>query len=91
MTRNSPVSWSDRSRFAQRIRRRYAAELALLPVGVPNKELLEPLFLALRAQGADVGSALRMTRQLVLERLLLLRLRAIPGAQSRHRVHDRFG
>ncbi len=72
MTRNSPVSWSDRSRFAQRIRRRYAAELALLPVGAPNKELLEPLFLALRAQGADAGSALRMTRQLVLERLLCL-------------------
>jgi glutamate-ammonia-ligase adenylyltransferase len=72
MTRNSTVSWSDRSRFAQRIRRRYAAELALLPVGVPNKERLEPLFLALRAQGADVGSALRMTRQLVLERLLCL-------------------
>ena len=72
MTRNSTVSWSDRSRFAQRIRRRYAAELALLPQGVPNKERLEPLFLALRSQGADAGSALRMTRQLVLERLLCL-------------------
>ncbi len=72
MTRNSTVSWSDRSRFAQRIRRRYAAELALLPQGAPNKERLEPLFLALRTQGADVGSALRMTRQLVLERLLCL-------------------
>jgi glutamate-ammonia-ligase adenylyltransferase len=72
MTRNSTVSWSDRSRFAQRIRRRYAAELALLPQGAPNKERLEPLFLALRSQGADAGSALRMTRQLVLERLLCL-------------------
>ena len=72
MTRNSTVSWSDRSRFAQRIRRRYAAELALLPAGVPNKALVEPLFAALRTRGADVGSALRMTRQLVLERLLFL-------------------
>ena len=72
MTRNSTVSWSDRSRFAQRIRRRYAAELSLLPGGVPNKALVEPLFAALRTCGADVGSALRMTRQLVLERLLCL-------------------
>ena len=72
MTRNSTVSWSDRSRFAQRIRRRYAAELSLLPGGVPNKALVEPLFAALRTCGADVGSALRMTRQLVLERLLFL-------------------
>ena len=60
------------SRFAQRIRRRYQSELTLLPPGVPNLAALEETYAALCAHGADVGAALRMTRQLVLERLLSL-------------------
>jgi glutamate-ammonia-ligase adenylyltransferase len=60
------------SRFAQRIRRRYAAELSLLPDGVPGPDQLHTVAKALRAQGHSLANTLRITRQLVLERLLTL-------------------
>jgi glutamate-ammonia-ligase adenylyltransferase len=60
------------SRFAQRIRRRYEAELGLLPEGVPGPEQLHTVAKALRAQGHSLANTLRITRQLVLERLLQL-------------------
>lgn len=63
---------SDGSRFAQRIRRRYGAQLAMLAPGVPQRTSMQQLFEALVASGAQVGAALRMTRQLVLERLVCL-------------------
>ena len=63
---------SSYSRFAQRIRRRYAAEMALLPPGLPDVAHIAQLFSALRQGTTDVASALRITRQLVLERLLCL-------------------
>ena len=66
----SAVSGS--SRFAQRVRRRYAAERSWLPAGVPDAANLPVLFDRLRASGLDLGAALRVTRQLVLERLLTL-------------------
>ena len=57
------------SRFVQRLQRRYHAELPLMPPGVPVRASLEDCLLALRAQGHDTGTALRMLRQLTMERL----------------------
>ena len=56
----------------QRIRRRYAAELALLPPGVPDVPRITALVQQLAAGGAPLPSALRVARQLVLERLAVL-------------------
>ena len=60
------------SRFVQRIRRRYAGQLVLLPAGAPVGSTLQATLNALLASGLDTGAALRMLRQLVLERLVVL-------------------
>jgi glutamate-ammonia-ligase adenylyltransferase len=65
-------SLATHSRFAQRVRRRYEAELSLLPPGVPDPGHLLVTFDSLQAQGQNLASALRITRQLVIERLLCL-------------------
>src|SRR6478609_11439065 len=68
-----PSPLSAYSRFAQRLRRRYAGELALLPPGAPTRDSMASAYEALRAsRGLDVPSALRVLRQLVLERLMVL-------------------
>ena len=61
-----------RSRFVQRLRRRYAQELGLLPAGVPTRAGMEATYEGLRGRGHDTGAALRVLRQLVLERLVTL-------------------
>ena len=63
---------AEHSRFVQRIRRRYADELACLPPGAPTHATLQPALAKLRERGHDVPSALRVLRQLVLERLAVL-------------------
>jgi [glutamine synthetase] adenylyltransferase / [glutamine synthetase]-adenylyl-L-tyrosine phosphorylase len=63
---------SSESRFVQRLRRRYAAELSLLPAGAPRHASMGLAYEALRSRGLDVASALRVLRQLVLERLVVL-------------------
>ena len=63
---------SSYSRFAQRIRRRYSAQLPLLRPGVPDPAGISGLYSALLQTGEDCPAALRITRQLVLERLLHL-------------------
>src|SRR5512140_296546 len=63
---------SSYSRFAQRLRRRYAAELALLPPGPPTRASIAAAYDAARGSGHDIGTALRIVRQLVLERLMVL-------------------
>jgi [glutamine synthetase] adenylyltransferase / [glutamine synthetase]-adenylyl-L-tyrosine phosphorylase len=60
------------SRFCQRVRRRYESQLHLLPPGLPDQTAMAQTFAALTASGNDSASALRITRQLVLERLLCL-------------------
>ncbi len=60
------------SRFAQRLRRRYGAELSLLAPGIPVRSRMEQTYGALRARGDDTGTALRILRQLVMERLMRL-------------------
>ncbi len=63
---------SAHSRFVQRLRRRYAAELPLLPVGAPVRAHMEAAYGVLRSQGHAAGDALRIVRQLVMERLVSL-------------------
>ena len=60
------------SRLVQRLRRRYAAELPLLPPGAPSRTAMRQTYAALREAGHDCGSALRIVRQLVIERLVVL-------------------
>jgi glutamate-ammonia-ligase adenylyltransferase len=62
---------SNHSRFVQRLRRRYANELPLLPEGAPELTSLQTCFAALR-QSHNPGDALRILRQLVMERLAVL-------------------
>ena len=63
---------ADHSRFVRRIRRRYENELALLPPGRPDRETISALIALMQAQGRTLASAMRVTRQLVLERLAVL-------------------
>jgi [glutamine synthetase] adenylyltransferase / [glutamine synthetase]-adenylyl-L-tyrosine phosphorylase len=60
------------SRFVQRVRRRYEAELPLLPPGLPERATMAALITALQSAGRPLGSALRVARHLVLERLAVL-------------------
>ncbi len=61
------------SRYVQRIRRRYAAELPLLPAGAaPDAAAITALVQRLQGGGRDLPSALRVARQLVMERLAVL-------------------
>ncbi len=63
---------SGHSRFVQRLRRRYADQLHLLPPGAPVRATMEATLATLRATGLDTGAALRSLRQLVMERLVVL-------------------
>lgn len=65
-------TWSIHSRFAQRVRRRHEALLHLLPPGPPDLGVMAQVFDALRHSGHEPAAALRILRQLVLERLLTL-------------------
>nr|WP_326535582.1 bifunctional [glutamate--ammonia ligase]-adenylyl-L-tyrosine phosphorylase/[glutamate--ammonia-ligase] adenylyltransferase [Pseudorhodoferax sp.] len=60
------------SRFVQRLRRRYAAELPVLPAGGPRRAAMQATLAQLQAQGHGLGAALRILRQLVMERLVVL-------------------
>ncbi len=57
------------SRFVQRVRRRYAAELPRLAAGLPTAQSIAALIGSLRDDGRDLAQALRVARHLVLERL----------------------
>jgi glutamate-ammonia-ligase adenylyltransferase len=60
------------SRFVQRLQRRYADWLPLLPPGAPTRNSLSETFAALQDKGLDTGAALRVLRQLTMERLVQL-------------------
>jgi glutamate-ammonia-ligase adenylyltransferase len=66
------IPLSGHSRFVQRLRRRYAGELALLPPGAPTAATMAAAYEALRARSHGAGAALRILRQLVMERLVTL-------------------
>ncbi len=67
-----PGAQAAHSRFVQRIRRRYAEELTLLPPGLPDRAAIEATVQAVQARGRPLAAALRVARQLVLERLAVL-------------------
>jgi len=60
------------SRFHQRLQRRYADEFSVLPPGAPTRATMAEALAALRARGHDTGAALRILRQVVMERLMRL-------------------
>lgn len=62
---------AEHSRYVQRVRRRYAAELALLPPGLPDRAVIGALIDALLPT-RPLASSLRVARHLVLERLAVL-------------------
>ena len=57
------------SRYVQRVRRRYGAELGRLPEGVPDGAAIAALVEGLQRDGRTLAQALRVARQIVLERL----------------------
>jgi len=67
-----PLGLSLYSRFVQRLHRRYADELPLLPPGAPTRDSLNVAYAALQAKGLDTSAALRVLRQLTLERMAQL-------------------
>ncbi len=60
------------SRCVQRLRRRYADQLPLLAAGPPERAAMQTALNALLAQGLTTGAALRVLRQIVMERLVVL-------------------
>ena len=65
----TPPVMAAHSRFVQRVRRRYAADLHALPTALPGGADICALVLRLQAAGRDLASALRVARHLVVERL----------------------
>ena len=63
---------AEHSRFVQRVRRRYEAELALLAPGLPVRASIDALIDELLARGRALPSALRVARHVVIERLAVL-------------------
>ncbi len=60
------------TRFCQRLERRYQAEMPLLPAGPPTHASLQQACDALLQRGHALGPALRILRQLVMHRLMVL-------------------
>jgi len=63
---------AEHSRFVQRVRRRWDAERALLPPGVPEHDAIAALVATLQRAGRTLPAALRVARNLVVERLAVL-------------------
>ncbi len=60
------------SRYVQRVRRRYGELLGRLATGLPDFATITALIVSFEAEGMPVMRALRVARQLVLERLAVL-------------------
>ena len=74
---------AEHSRFVQRVRRRHGAQLAWLPPGLPSAESMGDLVARARSDtGCSLPSALRVTRQLVLERLAVLDIEQAASLQD---------
>ena len=60
------------SRFVQRLQRRYADLMPLLPPGAPTRDTLTAALQSLRGRDLPLDAALRVLRQITLERLVHL-------------------
>jgi glutamate-ammonia-ligase adenylyltransferase len=69
---NAGAASADYSRYVQRVRRRFGVEMATLAGGVPDRVSIEALVASLLQQGRGLGSALRIARHAVIERLVVL-------------------
>ncbi|MFM2342832.1 MAG: bifunctional [glutamate--ammonia ligase]-adenylyl-L-tyrosine [Pseudomonadota bacterium] len=67
-----PMARAEHSRYVQRVRRVRGETLAWLPAGEPVRETMEAALQTVLAQGRPLASALRIVRQLVMERLVVL-------------------
>ena len=65
----SPAQYS---RFVQRLHRRYENWFDALPPGAPDRALMEQALGTLQSRGLDLSAALRVLRQLVMERIIVL-------------------
>jgi glutamate-ammonia-ligase adenylyltransferase len=63
---------ADSVRLVQRLRRRYAQYLPLLPPGTPTPEHMAICLQQLQTHWPQLGDALRVLRQLLMERLVVL-------------------
>ena len=72
VTNSPPLALASHSRFVQRLQRRYAEQLPLLPAGAPTRDTLTATLQALQGSGQPLDAALRVLRQITLERLVLL-------------------
>lgn len=63
---------AEHSRFVQRVRRRFEAELSLLEPGLPLRASIDRLIDTLLAKGRELPGALRVARHIVIERLAVL-------------------
>ena len=66
---SSPAQYS---RFVQRLHRRYEDWFDVLPPGPPDRVLMERALATLQARELDLSASLRVLRQLVMERLIVL-------------------
>lgn len=65
----SPAQYS---RFVQRLHRRYENWFDALPPGAPDRALMEQALGTLQSRGLDLSAALRVLRQAVMERIIVL-------------------
>lgn len=72
MTTHLEAATAAHSRFVQRVRRRYEADMHRLAPGEPTAGAVEACIDTLLALDRPLAEALRVTRQLVLERLAVL-------------------
>ena len=70
--RAADLDLASHSRFVQRLQRRYSDSLGLLSDGAPTRESLSAALATLRGRGLALDDALRVLRQLTLERLVHL-------------------
>ncbi len=72
---HAPAASAAHSRFVQRVRRRYAADVAAFAEevpGMPGWHAITDRVLRLQARGRDLPTALRVARHLVMERVAVL-------------------
>ncbi|HSW24442.1 MAG TPA: glutamine-synthetase adenylyltransferase, partial [Burkholderiaceae bacterium] len=68
---NATAATADYSRYVQRVRRRFGAEIAALAAGVPDAAAIEQLIDRFVQQGQPLAAALRIARHAVVERLVV--------------------